>query len=265
MNDRPTSPPATSYARRTSPERQQASTPRAVLVPAGAVEQHGPHLPLGVDAWLATALCHRVAGVLGDAVTVAEPLSYGCSWHHTTFAGTVSLRTSTFVALLTDVCAALHADGNHVVIVNGHGGNRGVLQVAAADLAAQGVPTWSVSYFELLGDIVARLFDDPRSAGHACAMETSMMLFLWPELVRARLVPEGGTPTSWPDQHLFGGDHVRTVRSFDKINPTGVVGRPDLARADAGEELVNEAVARLVDIVRRVLSQPTAAGSPSEQ
>lgn len=252
-----TSPPAPAFARATSSERRDVGTARVVLLPTGAVEQHGPHLPLGVDAWLATELCARVCSRLdGEAsglVTVAEPIAYGCSWHHTTFPGTVSLRSSTFIAMLTDVCEGLAADGSRVIIVNGHGGNRGAMQVAAADLAARGVQTWSVSYFELLSDLITRLFDDQDAAGHACAMETSMMSSLWPDLVRTQVIPNGPTPSVWPNQHLFHADPVRTVRTFDTINPTGVIGRPDLASAEAGEQLVDSATERLADVVTRVL------------
>src|SRR5690625_4359568 len=100
-----TTPPAHAHGRTTSPQLADHGFPPAVLVPTGAVEQHGPHLPLGVDTWLATELCHRVSDQLDDSlpVTVAEPISYGCSWHHTSFPGTVSLRTSTFISLLADV------------------------------------------------------------------------------------------------------------------------------------------------------------------
>lgn len=253
-----TRPPAFAYAAATTEQRRDAATPRVVLVPVGAVEQHGPHLPLGVDSWIAAELCARVTGALApgmpdDAITVAEPIGYGCSWHHTTFRGTVSLRTATFISMLTDVCASLAADGNLVVIVNGHGGNRGPMQVATADLAAAGVQTWSVSYFELLADVVARRFDDPHAAGHACAMETSIMLALWPELVRSESIPAGSTPPAWPDQHLFHADAVRTVRTFDTVNPTGVIGRPELSSAAAGVELVEAATERLADIVTHIV------------
>lgn len=255
-----TTPPMSAHARATTQERSNSSASRVILLPTGAIEQHGPHLPLGVDTWIATELCARVSAKLSThtagAVTVAEPLGYGCSWHHTAFAGTVSLRTSTFIALLADVCAGLHADNNRVIIINGHGGNRAPMQTATADLAAAGVPTWSVSYFELLSEVTARLFDDPNAAGHACAMETSMMLSLWPDLVRTELIPKGSTPQTWPNQHLYNADAVRTVRPFDQINPTGVIGRPELASAKAGEELVNTATDRLSDAVLRIWQTP---------
>lgn len=243
------------YAWRTSPEagRDRADDrPPVALLPTGAVEQHGPHLPLGVDTWLAEAVCLGVAG-RDDSVLVAERLPYGCSWHHTRLPGTVTLRTRTFVDLVADVCRSLVANGYRPLVVNGHGGNRGALQVALADLAEAGGRAWSVSYFELLADLAAELFPPGEtSTGHACALETSLVWYLWPDAVRAGDIPPGETPPTWPDPHLFSRDRVGVVRPFDEINPTGVIGRPSDASPEAGQRLYVAAVDRLAAVVHRV-------------
>lgn len=238
---------------RTSPEAgRDDGTDAVVLVPTGAVEQHGPHLPLGVDAWLAEAVCLGVAAS-EDSVLVAERISYGCSWHHTRLPGTVTVRTRTFIDLLVDVCRSFTAAGYRPLLVNGHGGNRGAIQVALADLAEAGGRAWSVSYFELLADIAAELFSPVEAAtGHACALETSMVWHLWPEAVRVDDIPAGQTPQTWPDPHLYSRDRVTVVRPFDEINPTGVIGRPSDASPEAGARLYGAAVERLAEVVRRV-------------
>jgi creatinine amidohydrolase len=223
-----------------------------VLIPAGAVEQHGPHLPLGTDAWVAEAVCLGVASADPDVV-VGEPLPYGCSWHHTRLPGTITLRTRTFIDLVVDVCRSYAANGYVPLIVNGHGGNRAPLEVALADLAEGGVRGWAVSYFELLAEEVAAEFPAHESAaGHACALETSIVWHLWPQAVREAAIPPGDTPPTWPDPHLFGGAAVRVVRPFDEINPTGVIGRPSVASRRAGARLYESAVRRVADVVARI-------------
>jgi creatinine amidohydrolase len=123
----------------TSPEAARRTNERrtAAIVPTGAVEQHGPHLPLNTDLLIAEAVAKEVAGS-AEGVT-AEPLAYGCSWHHTSFGGTVSVRTTTFISLVFDVCRSLSDSGFVPVLLNGHHGNKAPLQVALADLAETGV------------------------------------------------------------------------------------------------------------------------------
>lgn len=246
----------TRYDARTSAGVRDAA--RITLLPTGATEQHGPHLPLGTDWWIADALCRAVAGST-SGVDVAGALPYGISGHHTGLPGTVTLRTRTFVDIVVDVCASLAANGRMPVIVNGHGGNRGALQLILAELGEQGCTAWAVSYFELLSDVAAELFPGGPHVGHAGALETSLVLHLWPETVAAGRIPAGTTPPTWPDPHMFGTDRVAVWRPFDAINPTGVLGTPSLATPEAGARLYDAAVARLGEVVARIGASPGPA------
>ena len=226
--------------------------PGITLLPVGATEQHGPHLPLGTDWWLAEAVALAAARRV-PGVDVAGAVPYGISPHHRGFRGTVTLRTRTFIDLVVDVCASLEADGRVPVVVNGHGGNRGALQVAVAELGERGHTAWTVSYFELLDDVVDEVFPDGhRHVGHACALETSLVMHLWPDAVVTDRIPEGGTPPGWPDPHLYTRDRVSVYRRFEDINPTGVVGTPSLATPEAGRRLFESAADRVADVVERV-------------
>lgn len=226
----------------------------AAIVPAGAVEQHGAHLPLNTDLLIAEAVAKEVAG-RSEGVT-AEPLAYGCSWHHTAFGGTVSVRTGTFIALVIDVCRSLSDSGFVPVLLNAHHGNKAPLQVALTDLAETGVRAYAFSYFDFLADVLADVFLEPGlSVGHACAMETSIVMHLRPELVKHEAVPSGGTPATWPDPHMFGGDDVSVVRPFEEINPTGVIGRPEEASAERGMRLFQAAVASSSQAVAKILME----------
>jgi creatinine amidohydrolase len=246
-----------------SPESSRAAhQPTVVVVPTGAVEQHGPHLPLGTDTFIATAIAERVASRLND-VLVAEPLSYGCSWHHLGLPGTVSLRTRTFISLTFDVCGSLSKSGFVPVLLNGHHGNGASLRVALTELAEAGVRAYTISYFDLLGDAVFKILPEPKtSVGHACALETSLMMHLHPGFVAQDEIPSGGTPTTWPDPHMYGEAAVSVVRPFEEINETGVIGRPELGSAQQGKDLFEAAVSLCTDAVRRILRE--AQGRRSE-
>jgi creatinine amidohydrolase len=225
---------------------------QVALLPTGAVEQHGPHLPLGVDAWIAEAVAAAVAD-RSDGVVVAEPLPYGSSFHHTAFPGTITLRPRTWIDSVVDVCRSLAAAGYVPVVVNGHGGNRAPLQVALAELAELDVRAWGLSYFELILDLPGELFGETRTTGHACATETSLLLHLWPEAVDTAAIPAGGTPEGWPDLHMDGGTGtIHNNRGFHEVNPTGVIGKPSLASAEAGARLFDTAVTRVAEAVARI-------------
>ncbi len=254
------------FAELTSPEVKRlaarGSSRPIVLLPVGAVEQHGPHLPLGVDAWLAERVALAIAE--GDPDTrVAEPFAYGSSEHHRSFAGTMSLSPQTFIAVLVELCACLAADGFLPVIVNGHGGNRAAVQVAIATLGQKDIVSAGFSYFDLIAAEAAQILPDAAGGtGHACAFETSLMMHLFAAAVRRDRIPPGTTPEGWPDPHLFSGAPVSVWRRFEQINPTGVIGTPSQASAEAGARLFAAAVDAGRDTIRRIKDRYGARTAP---
>jgi creatinine amidohydrolase len=244
---------ASSLAALTSAELE-AGTDRLVVVPVGAIEQHGPHLPLDTDTLLATSVAEGI--VARTPGTLLGPtLELGCSSHHSAFPGTVSLRTETFVGIVVDVCRSLTRAGLTIVLLNAHGGNQAQLDVALTELAGEGVRAYAFTYWKLLEDVVVDELGDAAgdACGHACALETSLMQHLHPEHVRESAIPAGGTPPTWPDPHMFSRDAVRVVRPFDEIRPDGVIGRPSLATPELGRRLSEAAVDRGTLIVERVM------------
>jgi creatinine amidohydrolase len=255
-------PGAHLFAWHASPDLGAMAASGAVaLVPVGAVEQHGPHLPVGLDVWVAGAVARAVAA-REPGVLAAEPLAYGVSAHHNAFPGALTLRPATFIAVAVDVCRSLARNGFFPVLLNGHGGNRAALAVAVAELGETGVRAAAFSYFDLIAEEARAILPDAdHGCGHACALETSLMMHLLPAAVRRERIPAGGTPPSWPDPHLFAAPPVSVWRGFDEINPTGVIGRPEDASAEAGARLFAAAVARSAEAVRQL--RETFAGARS--
>ncbi|MEW9308965.1 creatininase family protein [Labrys neptuniae] len=251
-------PGSSAFAAMTSPDvralaASQSSRPVALL-PTGAVEQHGPHLPLGVDIWLASAVARAVAeGQAG--MRVCEPFAYGSSQHHRAFPGTMSLSPQTFIAVLADLGECLWNDGFLPVILNGHGGNRAAIQVAVTTLGQHGVVSAGFSYFDLIADIATEVLSDAAGGtGHACALETSLMMHVLPQTVREDLIPAGTTPPSWPDPHLFAAPAITVWRPFEAIRDNGVIGTPSQASPSAGARLFEAAVSRSREAVLAIQS-----------
>ena len=222
---------------------------KSVLFACGAVEQHGPHLPLFMDAEHGTRLAVEVARRLGRAL-VAPTIRAGCSEHHMAFAGTISLRPESFEAIVTDYVTSLARHGfERILILPTHGGNfaplvemEGRLREAAggaavtiyADLMGL-IQLWrKVSEEELgLGD---------RIGGHADLGETSIMLSLQPELVRLDLAA-AGFQAELTDEVL-----ARMIRDgFDSVTPNGILGDARGATAELGDRLIEELAAEVTE------------------
>ena len=209
-------------------ERAIGSGFTSVVVAAGAVEQHGPHLPLLVDAVRGDRLALEVARRLGGTL-VAPTIRVGCSEHHMGFAGTLSLRRSTLKAICMDYAVSLARHGFRTShFVPSHGGNFEPLAAMLDDLRNAVAPRSEVrAYTDLHGFValwkeavaeVAPLVVD-RVGGHADIAESSEMLCIRPELVRDDLAAPGYVAGF--DEEVAG----RIFRDgFRAVTPNGVLG-----------------------------------------
>jgi creatinine amidohydrolase len=197
------------------------------VVPCGAVEQHGPHLPLFVDAEHGTRLGEEVARRLGDAL-VAPTIRVGCSEHHLAFAGSLSLREGTFRAVCHDYCASLaHHGFRYICMLPTHGGNCKPLADMVDDLDASVGPGCTVVAFtDLVGAIKAwkRIVDEEaglgdRVGGHADIAESSIMLCLHPDLVREDLAESGFLPE-------LNDEVIERIiqEGMQSVTPNGILG-----------------------------------------
>jgi creatinine amidohydrolase len=216
---------------------------RRVVVPCGAVEQHGPHMALSMDACHSDALAIRVATALGRAL-VAPTIRVGVSRHHMDFAGTVSLEPGTFAAICRDYCVSLAKHGfDQIHFFSGHIGNFPHLKAALPMLNEAVAGKARVSAFHdsdawLAGwrRAVSRSGGDPgRVGGHADIAETSIMLALDPSSVRLPLAAAGKLgPVSSADLDVIWRD------GFAGISPNGILGDARGATSSIGEACVEE-------------------------
>lgn len=173
-----------------------ARAPEALaLLPVGAIEQHGPHLPLATDTLIVEYVARGAAELARNEidVLVTPTLPFGSSHHHLPFGGTISMATERYYGALRDMVESLISDGfRRVFILNGHGGNHEIIQLVARDLALCHPANFAAaSYWDLARQHLSEsgASFDGMYPGHAGYFETSLILALRPELV-ARPLPE---------------------------------------------------------------------------
>ena len=220
--------------------RALAEADAIVIIPVGSTEQHGPHLPVQVDARLAAEVANRAAARISEhrSVVVAPTVWCGLAEHHMAFGATITLDFATFHALIRCVCESIQRHGfRRLALLNGHGGNIKALDVIAGELKRElGIAVVSATYWTV--ERVARAFgeilDEQPGVAHACEAETSMMLALEPALVdREEMARVDGGIRS-----LSASGGLYRFRGFDEMTESGVMGVPAAATAEKGERLL---------------------------
>lgn len=220
--------------------RELAGRDALVLLPVASTEQHGPHLATGVDDFLCSEICRRVAAALAPDVpaVVAPTVWFGLADHHVPFGGTFTISLSTYYAVLRDLCRAILGAGfRRIVIVNGHGGNIQALATFSVELTRElAAPIATTTYFMEGQAAQAGILEDQGGVMHACEAETSMMMAIHPQLVNtARLADAHG-----PDFDIAASllPSLKTFRTFADLTPSGVAGDARKASASKGEALL---------------------------
>jgi creatinine amidohydrolase len=228
-----------------------AQPPRLVIVPLGATEQHGPHLPFATDTLIADALAARLAARIDGAVALPA-LPVGCSREHMAFPGTVDVEPATLTAVVGDCLRSLARHGvAEAFVFSAHGGNVATLREALPTLAAA-APAIRLAAATDLDGFTTRLHDTagrfgiaPEAAGHhAGEVETSIMLAIHPELVRTDALAAGHVAPTADPQSLFYPDLRRHAA-------TGTVGDPRDAAALRGARYLEAWVDLLEAVVKK--------------
>ncbi|WP_018757802.1 creatininase family protein [Paenibacillus terrigena] len=175
----------------------------AVVVPLAATEQHGPHLPVYTDSLICEHIIHRAGeqAALEVPILITPVLPIGCSQHHLSFGGTISFSSTTYLRVLKDIGESLVLDGfSKIIFVNAHGGNDPIMTQTVNDLAvAHPIWTASASYWSVAGEALRAINagEVGMVPGHAGGFETSAILAIRPELVRADRIGDEHISREW--------------------------------------------------------------------
>ncbi|CAN7659561.1 creatininase family protein [Bosea sp. LjRoot237] len=223
--------------------REKAAKDAVVVLPVASMEQHGPHLPVGVDTILCGGVCKLAAERAGDVdVVVAPTLWCGMAEHHMAFGGTFTFDIPTYRAVLLALLKSLERHGFHrVVIVNGHGGNIAALAAFLPDFAREtSLQVRATTYFLLAQEAMAPFMDDQVSVLHACEVETSMMMVLAPETIRRERLAEAFGMLD-ADLTALTRPTVGRYQPFRQMTETGVIGDARKATPEKGTAFLDAA------------------------
>jgi creatinine amidohydrolase len=242
----------TRLAEMTRGEAREAAAGSILVLPLGATEQHGPHLPAGTDALICGGVAERVAERLEGQVpvVVAPTLWFGNSAHHLPFGATLSLGTETYLHVLMDLGRSAVASGfRRLFFLNGHGGNHELIQLAARDLALQHPLDAAAGSYWVIAQEALREAAGGEAAtipGHAGTFETSMIMALSPHLVREPRPSRPAAPA------LKAGFEVplRVERHGSWQAIDGFSDSPAGAGAELGQALLEAAVGAVADALR---------------
>lgn len=233
------------------------------VLPIGAIEQHGPHLPMKVDACTVDSVARRCADALPeDAPVLFLPTQAVCtSTEHIDYPGTLTLTPDTLIRVICDIGHSVARSGvRKLVLLNGHGGNIPCMDLAARKLRVeQDMLVFSLNWFAL-GMPEGLYSDTERAHGiHAGDMETSVMLALDAgnvDMGTAQNFRSRGQDLFETTRHVGLGRAAKPAWKTQDLNPAGACGEAHLATADKGEATLAHAVARLVEALEEIDTMP---------
>lgn len=260
-------PPTRQLAHLTWTEvRDLSKDPGVVLLPIGAVEQHGPHLPTITDNLIVNRVVDAALAQLAADVAawVLPPLHYGKSTEHTNFPGTITLSADTLRAVVMDIGHSVARAGfRRLAFVNGHGGNTALLEVLARDLRAEtGLLCFCIQPALFVKPPFAISPQEERFGFHAGEIETSLLLDLAPELVHMdqALCHFPDFPQSDGPLFYFGG--ASTAWLTQDWSASGVFGDATLGTAAKGTLLLDSAARIVAQVVTTISTFEIPAANP---
>ena len=223
------------------------------LLPVGSIEQHGPHLPLDVDAYDADRLAREVAASCTDPKPLVLPvIPYGVAYHHLDFPGTISVSPKALSQIVYDVGMSLSRHGiTKLLIVNGHGGNGPALHYAAQMINRDAHMFTCVDTGESSDADIAKLSGVPNDV-HAGDIETSTTLALRPEVVDLNAADKFVPRFSNEYLDFTSKRSVGWYAHTSKISPSGVLGDPTQANAEKGRKMWSIMVSNLVELIEDI-------------
>jgi creatinine amidohydrolase len=257
------------YEKLTWPEINDAVALKKVcIVPCGAVEQHGPHLPLDVDLICPTEIANGAGRQMPDKLLVLPTLAYGYTGHVMDFPGTINTHYETFIRQVLDVTKSLAYHGfKRIILLNGHGSNMPNLDLAArrtnleTDADCVVIAWWNLLTVDPAFLPQWRESRFPGGCSHACELETSLYLYLDEANVRKDRIQSGTisineeqSPFNWVD--LFAAGPGTLISWTSSYSETGVLGDAEKATREKGERAYAEAVKQLCRFVEYFQNRP---------
>lgn len=223
------------------------------LLPVGAIEQHGPHLPLDVDAFDADYLARKVAEACSDPKPLVMPLvPYGVSYHHDDFPGTISITNEAMSKYIYDIGVSLHRNGiRKLIIINGHGDNAPTLNFAAQMINRDTGMFVCVDTGETSDSDIEPLTTTHNDI-HAGEVETSTTLAIRPELVR--MDKAQNTTLKFSNRYLdfSSKNYIPWYVQTKKISEDGTMGDPTVASIEKGQKIWEIMISHLVAFVEAI-------------
>lgn len=243
-----------------------------VIQPVGAIEQHGPHLPVAVDAAIATHITGRALSLLDDQIPAyaLPPLCYGKSNEHWHFPGTITLSATTLIAVLTEVAESLYRSGfRKLVLLNAHGGQPQVMEIVARDLHQRYEDFWVFPHFVWRAPHRAGQLLSPQEKAHgihAGDAETSVMLSLLPDQVDMKKAVKEYPPELPPDSRLSLEGKLPFAWMTRDLSHSGVIGDATIATPEKGDEIVESVAQGWVTVLEEIyrFEGPQRWRTPSE-
>ena len=265
------------YEKLTWPEINDAVEMNKVcIVPCGAVEQHGPHLPLDVDLVCPGGIARGAGQQLADKILVLPTIQYGYTGHVMDFPGTINTHWEIFIKGVLDVTQSLAYHGfKKIILLNGHGSNMPNLDLAArrtnleTDAECVLIAWWNLLTVDKEFLPSWRESKFPGGCSHAGELETSLYLYLDEDNVRKDKIKNGvisfneeQSPFNYVD--LFGHGPATKISWTSSYSETGVLGEAELATKEKGERVYNEAVKQLTTFVDYFQKRPNDRRHPEQ-
>ena len=215
------------------------------VVCISALEQHSLHLPVSTDYLIGAEIVRRVEHDLPRTLLCLPPLWLGCSDHHMDFAGTISISVETMSHVMQDVTASVMKHGfRKLLILNSHGGNRATLAYSIQAMAHKFPESQIVgaTYWDLVTKELSAVRETEFGGmGHACELETSILLSIAPQLVDlSKAEPDGMTlsESEFGRHELLSSSAVAVYKTFAETSRHGGHGDPRTASAEKGERFL---------------------------
>ena len=228
---------------------------KVAVVPVGSCEQHGPNTTFDTDTARAYEFSKLLGDRMGNKILIYPPITYGLSYHHMDFPGTVTLRFETMLAVLTDVALSITKHGiKKILFINGHGGNRTALSAVVIKLkqefdidaywSGMGTPLAKTVLVEEFGEL-------PSIIGHACEVETSQSMYLAPWIVRENRVLSEMQDSIYTKKLFVDGSAAWNWKKHASNN--GALGDARRATKEIGKKMTDKVLEYMEELVNKII------------